>query len=71
MTEGDEVVIVESGPDINSDFKLSYLVLNPFVKYRFGGLYASSGLSIGFAQDKEATFRMWIYNPSFKWEFQS
>jgi hypothetical protein len=43
--------------DIDLDVKLSYLVLNPFVKYRFGGLYASSGLSIGFVQDKKATFR--------------
>jgi hypothetical protein len=37
--------------------KLSYLVLNPFVKYRFGGLYASSGLSIGFVQNKEWTLK--------------
>jgi hypothetical protein len=57
MSEGDVVVIIEFGPDINYDVKLSYLVLNPFVKYRFGGLYASSGLSIGFVQNKEWTLK--------------
>jgi len=49
--------IIEYGPDIDLDVKLSYLVLNPFVKYRFGGLYASSGLSIGFVQNKEWTLK--------------
>jgi hypothetical protein len=55
--ESDVETRVEFGPDISYNVKLSYLVLNPFVKYRFGGLYVNSGLSIGFAQNRETTFK--------------
>jgi len=54
----EEGYIFEYGPDITLDVKLTYFVLNPFVKYHFGGLYLEAGPSFGIVQSREAKTMM-------------
>ncbi|CUS85635.1 Outer membrane protein beta-barrel domain-containing protein [Candidatus Kryptobacter tengchongensis] len=48
--------IIEFGPDVNMDAKLSYLTLNPMMKAKSGGFYFGAGLALGFVLDKKIKF---------------
>ena len=50
-------VLIEFGPDINWEPKLTYLAINPMLKAKYKNFYFTTGPSIGFVVDKIAHFK--------------